>query len=234
MTTRLHLLSAGAALGLVRALEPRLAVEMGIELDARFGAVGAMQSLFDAGEPCDVLILTDAMIAAQTAAGMLVPATRAPLGRVRTGVAVPRGVAHPDVSTPEALAAALRGADTVYFPDPERATAGIHFMKVLRELGLADELRERLRPWPNGATAMRELAGQSSPRAIGCTQVTEILYTPGVELVGLLPPRFELSTLYTASASSRAADPAVAARFAALLGAAETRALRAAGGFEDE
>lgn len=234
MTHKLHLLSAGAALGLVRALEPRLAAELGIELDARFGAVGAMQTLFDAGEPCDVLVLTDAMIAAQTAAGRLDGATRVALGRVRTGVAVPRGVPHPDVGTPEALAAALRAADAVYFPDPERATAGIHFMKVLRELGLADELQARLRPWPNGATAMRELAGQSSPRAIGCTQVTEILYTPGVELVDLLPPRFELATLYTAAASTRATDPALAARFAAVLASADTRALRAAGGFEDE
>jgi len=233
MTHKLHLLSAGAALGLVRALESRLAAELGIELDARFGAVGAMQSLFDAGDPCDVLILTDAMIAAQTVAGALVAATRSPLGRVRTGVAVPRGLPLPDVSTPETLAAALRAADVVYFPDPERATAGIHFMKVLRELGLADELRERLRPWPNGATAMRELAGQSSPHAIGCTQVTEILYTPGVELVGLLPPQFELATLYTAAATSRAADPSLAARLVALLAGADTRALRVAGGFED-
>ena len=226
MTHKLHLLSAGAALGLVRALESRLAAELGIELDARFGAVGAMQSLFDAGDPCDVLILTDAMIAAQTVAGALVAATRSPLGRVRTGVAVPRGLPLRDVSTPETLAAALRAADVVYFPDPD-------FMKVLRELGLADELRERLRPWPNGATAMRELAGQSSPHAIGCTQVTEILYTPGVELVGLLPPQFELATLYTAAATSRAADPSLAARLVALLAGADTRALRVAGGFED-
>jgi molybdate transport system substrate-binding protein len=151
---------------------------------------------------------------------------------VRTGVAVRHGTPHPDVATPEALRAALLAADAIYFPDPERATAGIHFMKVLRELGIDAALRERLRPHPNGATAMRELAAATSAQPIGCTQVTEILYTPGVERVAVLPQRFELATTYTAAVTTRAADPALAERFVALLGGVDTRALRAAGGFE--
>ena len=231
MTATLHLLSAGAAQGLARALESRVRDELGLALEARFGAVGAMQSLFDAGEPCDVLILTDAMIVAQAAAGRLDGSTRTPLGRVRTGVAVRSGDAAPDVETPDALRGALLAADAIYFPDPERATAGIHFMKVLRELGIDQELAPRLRPHPNGATAMRELAAAASPRPIGCTQVTEILYTPGVQLVARLPVRFELATMYTAAVTTRAVDPALARRFVEALAAA--RALREAGGFED-
>lgn len=229
-SNRLHLLSAGAAQGLVRALEPRIAGELGLELDARFGAVGAMRSLFDGGAPCDVLVLTDDMIRAAADAGALDAATRTPLGRVRTGVAVREGAPHPDVSTPEALRAALLAADAVYFPDPERATAGIHFMKVLRELGIDEALAARLRPHPNGAAAMRELAAATSARPIGCTQVTEIRYTPGVELVAVLPPRFELATLYSAAVTTRAAEAARARRFVALLDGAH--ALRSAGGFE--
>jgi len=228
--TTLHLLSAGAAQGLVRALEPRVHDELGVALEARFGAVGAMQSLFDAAEPCDVLILTDAMIVAQATAGALRADTRTPLGRVRTGVAVRAGDAVPDVATPEALRAALLAADAVFFPDPERATAGIHFMKVLRELGIDGDLAARLRPHPNGAVAMRELAAAMSPRPIGCTQITEILYTPGVKLAAPLPRRFELATLYTAAVATRAADAAIARRFVAMLEGAH--ALREAGGFE--
>ena len=56
----------------------------------------------------------------------------------------------------------------------------------------------RLRPYPNGATAMRALAGARRTSPIGCTQVTEILNTPGVALVGPLPKQFELATVYTA------------------------------------
>ena len=228
----LHLLSAGAAQGLVRALEPRVAAELGARLEGRFGAVGAMQALFDAGDPCDVLILTDAMIVSQGTRGMVNADTRVPLGRVRTGVAVRHGDAPPDVSTPDALCAALLAADTIYFPDPQKATAGIHFMKVLEALGIDARVRDRLRPHPNGATAMRELAAAPSLRPIGCTQVTEILYTPGVDLVAPLPTQFELATVYTAAVSARAADPTLAARFTSLLSSDEALALRRAGGFE--
>jgi molybdate transport system substrate-binding protein len=228
----LHLLSAGAAQGLVRALEPRLHDELGIALDARFGAVGAMRALFDAGEPCDVLILTDALLRELAAAGAVRGATQVNLGRVRTGVAVRRGTTPPDVSTPEALRSALLAADAVYFPDPERATAGIHFMKVLRTLGIDEALRERLRPHPNGATAMRELAAATSAHPIGCTQVTEILYTAGVDLVAPLPPAFELATVYSAALATRCADTARAQRMLQALVDDDSRALREAGGFE--
>ena len=232
MTTTLHLLCAGAAQGLVTALQPRLLQELGAQTGGRFGAVGAMKEAFAAGEPCDLLVSSDAIVTALIAEGLLLPDSRMPLGRVRTGVAVRSGSTHPAVSTPEALAAALRAADVVHYPDPQRATAGIHFAKVLRELGLDGELQDRIRTFPNGATAMRELAASSASNPIGCTQVTEILFTPGVDLVGLLPPQFELATVYTAAVPARAAQPALAARFIEMMTAPDTAELGQRCGFE--
>ncbi len=229
---RLHLLSAGAAQGLARALEERWTSESGAALDARYAAVGAIKEAFDEGAPCDVIVLTAAMIDAMAAAGAVLPDTRAALGRVRTGIAVRAGDALPAVDTPEALRMALLAADAIYFPDPERATAGIHFAKVLRELGIDEVVRARLRPFANGATAMRELAAATSAHPIGCTQHTEILYTPGVRLVAALPRAFELATGYVAAVSARAADAALARRFVQRLAGAEAQALRSAGGFE--
>ena len=51
---------------------------------------------------------------------------------------------------------------------------------------------------------MRELAQRASPGGLGCTQVSEILYTEGVELVGPLPARFELSTVYSGAVATHA------------------------------
>ena len=232
MTTTLHLLCAGAAQGLVTALRPRLLQELGAQTGGRFGAVGAMKEAFAAGEPCDLFVSSDAIVSDLIAEGVLRHDSRTPLGRVRTGVAVRTGATHPAVGTPEALATALRAADVVHFPDPQRATAGIHFARVLRELGLHDELQPRLRTFPNGATAMRELAASSASNPIGCTQVTEILFTPGVDLVGLLPPQFELATVYTAAVPARAAHSALAIRFIEMMTAPETAELRQRCGFE--
>jgi molybdate transport system substrate-binding protein len=79
---------------------------------------------------------------------------------------------------------------------------------------------------------MREMAATDAPRLIGCTQVTEILYTPGITLVAPLPAGFGLATVYTAAVSAKAADSALAARFITMMTGAESAALRAAGGFE--
>jgi len=231
--TTLHLLCAGAAQGLVKAMQARLEQGSGATLAGRFGAVGAMKEALLAGEPCDLMIVTDKMVAELVASGALRGERRAAIGRVRTGVAVRRGEKRPPIDTPEDLRQALLAAPAIYFPDPQRATAGIHFAGVLQQLGVADALAARLRTFPNGATAMRELAGAAPAGSIGCTQVSEILYTDGVELVGALPARFELSTLYSGAVAARAAQPELAARWLDMLAGATARDLRHAGGFED-
>ena len=232
----LHLLCAGAAQGVVKALQPRLLGATGAQLNARFGAVGAMKEALLAGEPCDLMVVTGKMVDELVASGALRGSEggspRAALGRVQTGIAVRSGAPRPDVSTPAALKAALLAADAIFFPDALRATAGIHFANVMRELGVAEQLAPRWRTYPNGATAMREMAATDAPRLIGCTQVTEINYTEGVDLVGVLPQAFQLATLYSAAVSTNAAEPALAARFIAMLTGADSRALREAGGFE--
>lgn len=232
MAQTLHLLCAGAAQGLVTSLAPRVAAELDAVADGRFGAVGAMREAFDAGQPCDVFVSTASIVAALTGEGQLRADAQAPLGRVFTGVAVRNGDPVPDVSTPQSLATTLSQADAVYFPDPQRATAGIHFAKVLRALGLWDVLEPRLKTYPNGATAMRELAASRMSRPIGCTQVTEILFTPGARLVARLPVDFELATVYTAAVASRAANASRAAALVQMLSGDSARVLRSECGFE--
>lgn len=229
---RLHVLSGGAAQGVVSALAGEFEAATGYAIDGTFGAVGAMKEKLLAGSPADVLILTRALIDELAGAGQVEAETRADLGRVRTGVAVRAGDPAPDVTTAEGLRAALRAAGAIYFPDPQRATAGIHFARVLESLGIATEVAGRLSTHPNGATAMRELAKASGDRPIGVTQITEILITSGVALVGPLPREFELATVYTAAVCTRAAAPEAARRLVALLAAEGRRPLREKAGFE--
>ncbi len=79
---------------------------------------------------------------------------------------------------------------------------------------------------------MRELAQAAGRGAIGCTQITEIRYTPGVVLVGALPPGFELATVYSAAVCAGAREPELARRFIARLSDPAARPLRESAGFE--
>ena len=228
---QIQLLSGGAAQGLVAQLRERFAQRQGCEVQGTFGAVGLMKDTLLAGAPCDLLVLTDALIRQLAGEGQVQADSAPPLGVVKTGVAVREGEPVPEVDTPEALKAALQAARGIYFPDPVKATAGIHFMKVLKTLGLDAELADRLHTFPNGAAAMAGLARAQGPGMLGCTQVTEILFAPGVALAGLLPPQFELATVYTAALATRALNPSDAAAFMALMASDEAAPLRAAGGF---
>lgn len=223
-------LSAGAARGLVEALQARFRVETGATIAGTFNAVGTIRDLFTGSARCDVLILTQAMLGELAQRGLVDPTSIVPLGRVETGVAVRSGDPHPGIADRAALRATFGAATGLYCPDPERSTAGIHLVKVLRELGLWPEAQSRLRPSASGGIAMRALAHTTEAGIVGCTQVTEILYTPGVDLVGVLPPEFALATVYSAAISRHAAEPALARRLLTLLAGSDTRALREHGG----
>lgn len=228
----LHILSGGAASGVVKGLQEAFGARTGAQLQGTYGAVGVMKEKLLAGAPCDVLILTGALIAELEKDGHVLPGSAAPLGRVKTGVAVKAGEAQPDVSSADGLREALLRARGIYFPDPQRATAGIHFINVVKRLGILERVEQALRPFPNGATAMAEMARADEPGLIGCTQVTEILYTPGVNLVAALPKEFELATVYTAAVCKASAYPELARDLVAVLSGEGSAELRKRGGFE--
>ena len=232
MSDALRLLSAGAAQGVVEAIRAPFRAATGAEIEATFGAVGALALKLQEGAPCDAVILTAAMIADLEQSAQLVSGTSAPLGHVRTGVAVRSGDPQPAIAEPAELAAALRAASAIYVPDMLRSTAGIHIANVLRRLGLANELAPRLSIHPNGATAMRALAAATERAVIGCTQITEIRFTPGIVLVGALPAEFELATVYSVAVTAAARHPQLARQFAEMISAPASRALREEKGFD--
>ena len=229
----LYLLSGGAAYGLVSKLEQRFAAQTGCRIKGTYSAVGLMREQLLNGAPCDVVILTDALIAQLEASGHVVAGSAHRLGSVKTGIAVKSGASVPAVATVDELKLALLNARGIYFPDPLKSTAGIHFMGMLRQLHIEAELVECLRPFANGATAMGEMAKSNESNLIGCTQMTEILYTPGVQWVAVLPKAFELATVYSAAMSHSSHRTREVNLLTALLCSPETAALRRAVGFDD-
>ena len=231
MSATLHVLCAGAAEGLARALQARFESEEGAGLQIRFGAVGALREALEGGAACDVLVVTAAMARQLEGSATRAGSVR-DLGSVQTGVAVRQGDAVPAIASAAELAQSLLAAPAIYFPDPERSTAGIHFAGVLHRLDIDAPLAPRLRTYPNGAAAMQALSASAEPGAIGCTQVTEIVRTPGLRLLGALPAELGLATVYAAAVATHAAEPDLAARLIEWLAGPRSESLRAECGFE--
>ncbi|MFZ9373904.1 MAG: substrate-binding domain-containing protein, partial [Burkholderiaceae bacterium] len=114
----IHLLSGGAAQGLVGRLQAAFAQDTGHEVQGRFGAVGLQRDTLLSGAPCDVLILTRALIEQLQADGHVVAGSAQDLGSVATGVAVKSGAPRGAGDTPDARKAALMAARGIYIPAP--------------------------------------------------------------------------------------------------------------------
>jgi molybdate transport system substrate-binding protein len=229
---KLSILSGGAAAGIVKNLQAQFEEKNACQIQAGFSAVGAMRDLLLSGEPCDLVILTRAMIEELIDSGHVVANSLASLGIVRTGVAIKDGDPIPDIANRDQLFNALNNARGIYFPDPQKATAGIHVLNVLKRLGL-DQVKEKdFRIFPNGATAMATMAASNETGLIGSTQVTEIIITPGVHLIGMLPKEFELATDYCLGVCTASKNPELAVNFANILTGAAAASLRQKLGFE--
>ena len=230
----MNILSAGAAKGLLQTI----AADEGTELNGEFGAVGAIKERLRDGAACDVIVLTDVMIAELAKAGVVDPASVMPLGRVHTGVALLASSAPMQINSVAALRELCANATKIYFPDPVRATASIHCLKVLTSLGLVPSYEDRFATFPSGAIAMRAMAdaanvaGVGETGAIGITQCSEILYTPGVQYAGALPEPYALSTVYTAAITQAAQNIPEAHRLLAALAAVADAGIVIAAGFE--
>jgi molybdate transport system substrate-binding protein len=229
--TVLRILSGGAAQGLVAGLAPRFKSLTDLDIEGEFGAVGTMAARLLAGAAADIALLTAAVMADLVDKGLVVGASVEDIGLVETAIAV--RAADPPVSVRDAASLRLSflAAAAIFVPDTRASTAGIHVAAVLDRLGIATEVAPRLKVFPNGATAMRQLAASEASTAIGCTQSTEIINTPGVVLSGALPPGYELATVYSAGVTSRSRQAAQAKRLIGLLTEADSGELRARAGF---
>ena len=229
--SNLNILSGGAAQGLVASLATVFKAQTGYDITGEFGAVGAMADKLREGMPTDIVILTTAIVTKLAEEALVVGTSIADIGLVETALAVRAGDPPVTVGDAVALRECLLASDAIYVPDTKASTAGIHVAKVLAQLGIADEVAARLRVFPNGATAMREMAVSDARRPIGCTQSTEIISTEGVMLSGVLPLGCELATMYTAGVTTTAAYAPEAQQLIGLLIGEGQREQRERAGF---
>jgi molybdate transport system substrate-binding protein len=232
MTRLLRVSGGGAAKALVESLADWLRISHDATIEGEFSAVGAIRDKFLTDRSADVLILSEALIRELAVRGEAAPDSIAPIGGVRTGVAVLNGAPARNVQTADELAASLLAASAVYAPDLRKSTAGAHVQAMLIRLGVERQVAPKVREFPNGETAMRQMVVDGDQAALGCTQVTEIRMIPGLAYIGPLPPPFDLMTTYTAAASAQTGAPDLARAFIARISGPDMTKQRAACGFE--
>jgi molybdate transport system substrate-binding protein len=193
----LRVLAAGAVQGALLQLQDDIEVATGAKLDAAFDTVGALRDRVLAGESADLVVLSEAAVTALEKAGKVSGAKVAHIGIITVALAVRKGAAIPDISTPAALKQTLLSVRSIAQADPARgATAGTHFARVLGELGIASEIKDRITVMPFGVEAVAGVAEGRFEMAV--SQSSEIVANPGVALAGPLPAPYAYRTRYLA------------------------------------
>ena len=224
------LLSAGAVRAVVTDVADAFRQEIGHTVTAAFGTVGVVRGKLMAGEPADVVIMTNAAIDEVARQGAVVAGTRTDVARAGVGVGVREGTPLPDISTPDAFKRTLLAAKSLVYVDPAQgATSGIHFASVLKRLGIADAVKDKTLLWPGGYAAEAVAKGQAE---VVVHQISEILPVKGVKLVGPLPKELQKITVYSAGLVASSTTPDAARAFMAYLVRPAMKAKFAAAGLD--
>src|SRR5262249_19628567 len=160
------------------------------------------------GAQADVVVTTPATIDDLVAAGRVVANTRVDFVRSGAGVAVRAGAPKPNISTPEALKAAVLAARTVGY---SQGPSGVHFMTVLERLGITDQVKAKGVVPPLGSRVGTLIA--EGKAEIGVQQITELLQIPGIDFVGALPKELQANIVYSTATPTSAKEKAGAGAF---------------------
>lgn len=185
-----------------------------------------------AGEHVDVVIAPPGVLEDKAIAPRLDPASFREIGRAGVGIAVHVDAPVPDISSADAVKAALLAAGSVVY---NTASTGTYFLALIERLGIADAVKTKATIYASGQEVMAHVAkGSKDRRELGIGPLTEIhLYVgKGVRLAGPLPPAIQNRTSYVAAVMSGGGAPAVAGDFITFLSSPSSRAAFAATGLE--
>lgn len=185
--------AAGIKIPLI-ALSKTYQTESGHSVVNDFDTAGAAEKKFLSDPNASFLITTKPRIDKAIASKLLTNGQAIHLVDTAAGIASSQTV-KPVVRNGDDLKAALLNAKKIAFSDPARgATVGLHFVKVIRELGIEQEVMAKAVVARDGIETMRLI--QSKTVDIGITQMSEVVQADRATLVGPFPKEFELVSQY--------------------------------------
>ena len=193
-------------------------------LNVYSGLPADFQRRANAGDAFDLLVSGVAPVDRWIKEGKLVAETRTDIARSGIGVEVRAGARKPDISSVEAFKRAVLDAKSIAYL---RVGSGIHVASVLERLGIAEAVKSKVtRP---ESDIVSELVAKGEVE-LGMVVITQILTTPGVELVGPLPPEIQSYVVFTGAVGTNSKAPDAAKQLMKFLtGATAAPVLKAQG-----
>jgi molybdate transport system substrate-binding protein len=224
-------LSTGNMISILNEVKGEFERSTGHKLVIETGSTTRIKTRVEADEPADLTInerfvLEDHLRQARIATGSIVDIARSPLG-----IGVRAGAPKSDISSVDTLKRTLLSAESIAHPDPSGgAQDGTYFVHLMRQLGIAEQLKAKIKLTMGGDAAAQAVASGSAP--IGVAQRRNFIGLSGVQLLEPLPDLPGIKFLMVAGVLANAREPAAATAFAKFLSSPARAAVITAKGME--
>ena len=223
----LKVLSGNGARAAVLELAARFDRASGHKTSVEFAVNPQTRAKIESGQPFDVAVLNPPVLDALIKQGRIAAGTRAVLGRAGIGVGIREGASKPDISTVDAFKRVLLRSKSVAYPG--EGASGKYFVSVVERLGIAAEMKPKMRPMPAEYNVEVVASGEAEMVVVVASRISGV---PGVQLVGGIPQELQTWIGFTAGVGSAAREPQAARAMLRFFTAPDSAAVLRAHGVE--
>src|SRR3954470_22002579 len=155
------------------------------------GTLNVQKRLAD-NEPYDLIIMAGPAIDDQIKLGKAAAGSRVDFAQSGTGMAVKKGAAKPDIGSVDAFRKALLATKSIGY---STGPSGVYMLSVFEKMGLADQLKPKLKQTPSGVFVGTLIA--TGETEIGFQQISELVHFDGIDYVGPLPGELQRMTTFS-------------------------------------
>jgi molybdate transport system substrate-binding protein len=193
-----------------------------------YGIQDALKRKIDAGEAFDLAIIGEGSMDDAIKQGRIVRDTRTLVARVGMAVAARSGAPKPDISSVDAFKRALLNAKSITYPP--KGAVGIHLAKVFDNLGIGEQMKDKIRPLQTVELVPQAVA--TGEAELGFAPSTVLKAGSGIDIVGSFPDQLQTYIVYVSAVGATAKQPDAALDFIKYLATPDAITVMKAKGFE--
>ena len=190
----------------LKEIGPQFERTSGYKLDVVTGIAATLADRIIDGESFDVFIGPPVQIDRVAQNNKIIAETQTAIAQSEIGVGVRAGAPKPDITSVEAFKQTLLNAKSIGYLKQD-GTSGAYLHGLFERLGIADTIKSKIvRPETD---IVSELVAKGEIE-LGMVVITQIMTTPGVDLVGPLPREVQSYVRWSGGVSANSAAPQAA------------------------
>ncbi len=206
VTAELKIMTPRSMWTVLKEIGPQFEGPSGYKLNVVTGIAATLADRIIEGENFDVFIGPPVQMNRVVQNNRVIADTRTAIAHSGIGVEVRAGAPKPDISSVDAFKRALLNAKSIGYLKQE-GTSGTYLHGLFERLGIADAIRSKVvRPETD---IVSELVTKGEIE-LGMVVITQIMTTPGVDLVGPIPHEVQSYVRWSGGVSTNSASPQAA------------------------